>query len=72
MKFSLILLLLFSVFSHAEEYKEYKRGVWVCTDESEEIFKHDSADLDNRYLYASCLVIKGLDSQGPAPALYFV
>lgn len=52
-------------------YHNYRRGKRVCTDESEERFKYDSEDLDNRYFYASCLVIKGEDSKG-LPMLYIL
>ena len=66
MRWSLILLLFVSVLSHAEKYK---RGIHVCTDYSEDKFKQDSTDLENQFLHASCLVIKGRDSEG-LPMLY--
>ena len=62
MKFSLILLLIFSYSSWAE----YRRGDRVCTDKSEEYYRQDSENLENQHLYASCLVIKGQDAQGLA------
>ena len=61
------LLLLFSVSGWAE----YKRGNQVCTDKSEEYYRQDSENLDNQYLYASCLVIKGEDDKG-LPLLYLL
>ena len=42
--------------------REYKRGNRVCGHESEALFKQDSENLDHRYFYASCQVIKGQDS----------
>ena len=68
MRLSLILLLFFSIFSWAEEYK---RGNYVCSDVDLELFNRDSENLDNRYFYASCLVIRGQDSQG-LPMLYIL
>ena len=65
MKLSLILLLLFASSSWANGYK---RGNQVCSDYqyAEEVFKQDSEDISNQYMYASCLVIKGQDATGLA------
>lgn len=64
----LLILLFFSVVSWAEEYR---RGSYVCSDEAIESINRDSENLDNRYFHASCLVIKGQDSQG-LPRLYIL
>ena len=50
-----------SFLSHANE-KEYERGKYVCTDESERGFKNNPQDLDEQYFHYSCEVIKGNDS----------
>ena len=67
----LILSLLISFLSHAEQYKEYERGKYVCSDEAEELLNQYSEDLDYRYLYFSCEVIKGNDNIG-LPELYIL
>ena len=66
MKLSLILLLVFSCSSWANEYR---RGNQVCTDLSEKYYKEDSEDISNQYMHASCLVIKGQDAAG-LPRIY--
>ena len=71
MRLSLILLLFFSIFSWAEEYEKYEKGNYVCSDLDLEFSNRDSENLDNRYFYASCLVIRGQDSQG-LPMLYIL
>ena len=65
----LVLSLLVSFLSHAEQ--RYKRGRYVCTDESEIDFKLNPQDLDERYFHFSCEVIKGNDSIG-LPELYIL
>ncbi len=65
----LVLSLLVSSLSYAEQ--KYKRGRYVCSDETEELFNRYSEDLHYRYLHFSCEVIKGNDSVG-LPELYIL
>lgn len=71
MRLLLTFLVFFSVFSWAEDYKEYQRGKYLCTNESEKEYKREPEDLDNQYFYYSCLVIQGRDSEG-LPHLYIL
>ncbi|MCY4321827.1 MAG: hypothetical protein OXC37_05460, partial [Bdellovibrionaceae bacterium] len=43
----------------ADEYKIYQKGVYVCSNYAEKLFRKSREDLDNRYFYFSCEVIKG-------------
>ena len=64
MKLILFLFLLFSFLSYSEEYREYKKGKYTCTDKYEIYFKQNPQNLDAQYFYYSCLVIKGQDDKG--------
>ena len=66
---TLILLLFVVLPCSAWAEKKYKRGNHSCSDLSEEYYRQDPDDLYRRYMYASCLVIKGQDNQG-LPELY--
>ena len=62
MKLIVVLVLFFSFSSWAEIYK--KGGQSCDFVSTEEHYKADSEDIGNQVYYASCLVIKGEDSQG--------
>ena len=66
-----LILLLFVVLPCSAWANNYKRGNQVCSDFAfaEEYYRRDPDDLYNRYMYATCLVIKGEDNQG-LPKLY--
>ena len=64
MKLILVLFLFISFLSHAEEYREYTRGRYTCTDAIETLFIQNPIDFDVQYFYYSCLVIKGQDDKG--------
>ena len=73
-KFITVLFLLVPSLSTAQEYiyyerEKYKRGEYVCTDESEIGFKNNPQDLDEQYFHFSCEVVKGNDNIG-LPELY--